>query len=179
MNHLNASIKRLKEIIIYSQYIEMENQIKNSTKKTKSYSLVYFGAGWNLKFLDDPTYKKFNHFILIDALPKLQHYNPDQEGYKKSKDKKSLIATIKKAADKYDLKLSSVRGNLLTFKKNEIKLEYYINTTIEEALSNPTIKRKLSKVIWVHEEGLEPYRYGLKVGDLPNLVEYRAKLREL
>ena len=120
---------------------------ENSTKKTNGYTLVYFGAGWDFKPVSDPYYSKFNHFIFIDALPKLPHYDPDQAGYEKSKDREAFIKTLKNAALKHKLILSSIRKNLLTFKNDNVKLEYYIDTTVEEALTNTTIRKKINKAI--------------------------------
>ena len=68
---------------------------------------------------------------------------------------------------------------MLTFRNGIVKLEYYINTTVTEALDDPIIRKKMNKAKWLHENGFYPYNYGLKVGDLPNLLEYRAKIHEL
>ena len=69
--------------------------MNSKTQKTKNYSLVYFGAGWDFNPINDPVYKKFNHFIFINSLPNLSHYEPGQSGYEKSKDRKSFINTLK------------------------------------------------------------------------------------
>ena len=153
--------------------------MNSKTQKTKNYTLVYFGAGWDFNPINDPVYKKFNHFIFIDSLPNLSHYEPGQSGYEKSKDRKSFINTLKNATCENGLVLSSIRKNLLTFRNSKIKLEYYINTTVTEALDDPIIRKKMNKAKWLHENGFYPYSYGLKVGDLPNLLEYRAKINEL
>ena len=145
----------------------------------KNHSLVYFGAGWDFKPINDQVYKKFNHFIFIDSLPMMPHYEPGMPGYEKSKDREAFIKTLKNKAMKYGMTLSSIRKNLLTFKNNHQKLEYYINTTVLDALTNKIIRKKLNRVIWVHENGFRPYDYGLNIGDLPNLLEYRAKIHEL
>ena len=158
--------------------MKSDNSIKK-TKKTKSYSLVYFGAGWDFKPTNDPVYKKFNHFIFIDSLPKMSHYEPGMPGYEKSKDREAFINTLKNTAQENGLVLSSIRKNLLTFRNGMVKLEYYINTTVTEALDDPIIRKKMNKAKWLHENGFYPYNYGLKVGDLPNLLEYRAKIHEL
>ena len=147
--------------------------------KTESYSLVYFGAGWDFKPINDQVYKKFNHFIFIDSLPMMPHYEPGMPGYEKSKDKEAFIKTLKNTALEHGMILSSIRKNLLTFKNNHQKLEYYINTTVLDALTNKIIRKKLNRVIWVHENGFRPYDYGLNIGQLPNLLEYRAKIHEL
>ena len=153
--------------------------MNSKTQKTKNYTLVYFGAGWDFNPINDPVYNKFNHFIFIDSLPNLSHYEPGQSGYEKSKDRKSFINTLKNAACENGLVLSSIRKNLLTFRNSKIKLEYYINTTVTEALDDPIIRKKMNNAKWLHENGFYPYSYGLKVGDLPNLLEYRAKINEL
>ena len=158
--------------------MKSDNSIKK-TKKTKSYSLVYFGAGWDFKPTNDPVYKKFNHFIFIDSLPKMSHYEPGMPGYEKSKDREAFINTLKNTALDHGMILCSIRKNLLTFKNDHQKLEYYINTTVLDALTNKIIRNKLNRVIWVHENGFRPYDYGLNIGDLPNLLEYRAKIHEL
>ena len=149
------------------------------SNKKKNYSLVYFGAGWDFKPINDQVYKKFNHFIFIVSLPMMPHYEPGMPGYEKSKDREAFIKTLKNKAMKYGMTLSSIRKNLLTFKNNHQKLEYYINTTVLDALTNKIIRKKLNRVIWVHENGFRPYDYGLNIGDLPNLLEYRAKIHEL
>ena len=120
-----------------------KNQLK--IKKTKSHTLVYFGSGWDFKPVSNSIFNKFNHFIFIDSLPKLSHYEPGVTGYEKSKDREAFIKTLKKEAFKHNLKSTSIRKNLLTFKNDKIKLEYYINTTVEEALTNPTIRKKINK----------------------------------
>jgi len=109
----------------------------------------------------------------------MPHYEPGMPGYEKSKDREAFIKTLKNKAMKYGMTLSSIRKNLLTFKNNHQKLEYYINTTVLDALTNKIIRKKLNRVIWVHENGFRPYDYGLNIGDLPNLLEYRAKIHEL
>ena len=60
------------------------------TKNTKNHSLVYFGAGWDFKPTNDPVYKKFNHFIFIDSLPKMSHYEPGMPGMRKAKIERHL-----------------------------------------------------------------------------------------
>ena len=65
----------------------MENQ---HNKNTEGHTLVYFGAGWDFKPTNDPVYKKFNHFIFIDSLPKMSHYEPGMPGYEKESIEKHL-----------------------------------------------------------------------------------------
>ena len=65
----------------------------------------------------------------------------------------------------------NIDNNLLTFKNNKINLEYYINTTVEDSLNDPDIRKKLNKAVWLHKDGFLPHQYGLKVGYLPNLLE--------
>ena len=150
MNKTALPRKGLKK---YDYNIDMNSK----TQKTKNYTLVYFGAGWDFNLINDPVYKKFNHFIFIDSLPNLPHYEPGQSGYEKSKDRKSFINTLKNAACENGLVLSSIRKNLLTFRNSKIKLEYYINTTVTEALDDPIIRKKMNKAKWLHENGFYPY----------------------
>lgn len=140
--------------------------------------LVYFGVGWDFKPVNKRLYEKFNHFIFIDALPDMIHYEPGTPGYEKSKDLESFLITLKKTATRYKLKLLNIDGDLLTFANNKIKLEYYINTTVEKALIDSVIRNKINKAKWLHVEGFYPYEYGLKVGDLPHLFENVAELRK-
>ena len=54
-------------------------------------TLIYPGAGWNNIINYFPYY---NNFILIDTLPKYQHYKKGQPGYKKSKNKEVFFKTL-------------------------------------------------------------------------------------
>lgn len=146
---------------------------------TEDNVLVYFGAGWDFKPVNKKLYKKFNHFIFIDALPDLIHYEPGMPGYEKSKDNNSFLTTLKKTAYSYKLKLQNIDGDLLTFANDEIKLEYHINTTVQKALADLIIRKKINEAKWLHVEGFYPHDYGLNVGDLPNLIENVAELRKL
>ena len=156
----------------------MENTPNNSMN-TKNYTLLYFGSGWDFRPTSNPIHKKFDHFIFIDSLPKLAHYEPGMPGYEKSKDRTSFINTLKNGASRYGYVLSSMEDDPLTFINGKKKLEYYINTTVTEALDDPIIRKKINKAKWLHVKGFHPHSYGLKVGDLPNLLEYRAKIKEL
>ena len=102
---------------------EIETFILNHRPKflhlLNDYWLVYFGAGLDFRPINKPLYKTFNRYIDIDALPKLSHYESGMSGYEKSKDEKSLIKTLKKEAFKYNFKLVSKEGNLLTFEFKE------------------------------------------------------------
>jgi hypothetical protein len=157
----------------------VKNKKINNKEKEKDYAIVYFGAGWDFKPINNPLYKKINHFIFVDSLPNLSHYEKGQAGYEKSKDKEAFINTLKQYAQNVGFELTDIKNNLLTFTKGGIILEYYINTTVEEALKNHDIRKKINKALWVHVKGFNPYEYGLKVGDLPNTLENRTKLREL
>ena len=117
----------------------MKNQ---NNKITEGPTLLYFGAGWDFKPVSEPIYSKFNHFIFIDSLPKLSHYEPGMPGYEKSKNNEAFIKTLKKYALKHHLRLTNIKNNLLTFRSDKIKLEYYINTTVNEALDDPIIRKK-------------------------------------
>jgi len=181
-NILDQEVPEIKVPILKPTKMFQPSSLKQLAKKISckdGYILVYFGAGWDFTPIDNPLFSKFNHFIFIDSLPNLSHYYPGSSGYEKSKDRTTLIKTLKNEALKFKLRLISIRNNLLTFKNDRIKLEHYINTTVEEALTNTTIRKKINKAIWVHEDGFSPYAFGLKPGDLPKLVKYRAKLGEL
>ena len=62
----------------------------------KNYSLVYFGAGWDMKPLNDESYKKITNFIFIDALQDSNYYDRKCAGYQKSNDKDTFMSTINK-----------------------------------------------------------------------------------
>ena len=81
----------------------MSNVIDKKYKEMKGYTLTYFGAGWDFKPVNNELYDKFNHFIFIDSLPKLSHYEPGMSGYNKCKDRESFIKTLKNAAKKHKL----------------------------------------------------------------------------
>ena len=148
-------------------------------KNPEGHTLLYFGPGWDFKPVIKPIFSKFNHFIYIDSLPKLSYYEPGMAGYDKTKNEEAFINTLKKEAAKYELIFVNKRKNLLTFKSDKIKLEYYIYTTVEGALENNNIRKKINKAKWLHESGFYPYDLGLKIADLPNLLKYRAKIHEL
>ena len=135
------------------------------------YTLVYFGSGWDFKPVTNHIYRKFNNYIFIDSLPDLPHYKPDTYGYERCKSRRSFIKTLTEGAKRVGLRRTSIRGELLTFKNDEIKLEYYINTTVQKALETRNIRRKLDKAIWIHVSGFNPYEYGLKVGDLKGILD--------
>jgi len=141
--------------------------------------LVYFGAGWDFKPVNNPLFSKFKHFIFIDSLPKLSHYEIGCSEYEKSKNKEVFIKTITDTALKYKLKLITFKNNLLTFENDKIKLEYYMNITVKDSLTNPIIRKKINKAKWIHVKGFSPFENGLEVGDLPNLLENKTKLYEL
>lgn len=162
----------------YFTHLLQINKTKKSNKKAKqNYTIVYYGAGWDFRPVNMQLFQKINHFIFIDALPKLQHYQPNTVGYNYSKDRKTFINTLINTAKSKGYKLDSIKKDLLTFTKKDKKIEYYINTTVEDSLKNPAIRKKINKAIWVHQAGFFPYAYGLKAGDLPNLKENMAKLR--
>ena len=127
-------------------------------------SLVYWGAGWDMKPLSKPIFKSFNHFIFIDALPKLPHHTPNQHGYKDSKDRESFVYAITRGTSRRKYKLISGRdeGNHLVFQNPEGKtLDYFINTTVEESLNDPMIRKMLKTVRWIHVAGFWPSEHGL------------------
>ena len=128
--------------------------------------LVYWGSEFDMKPLSNPLFKSFNHFIFIDALPKLQHYKPHQVGYKYSKDREAFVKTIIRRATKKKYKLIRGRdeGNHLVFKNPDGKtLDYFINTTVEESLNDPVIKDMFKTVRWIHNEGFNPFSFGLTI----------------
>ena len=120
--------------------------------------MAYFGPGWDFDFIRNfginrkgkksvnkgLNYNKFSDFILIHALPKIPHYDPDQAGYNKSKNEEVFIETLKNEASKYGITLMRKTGNMLTFlsKNKDLKIQYYYNTTVEEALNDTIIRRK-------------------------------------
>ena len=83
--------------------------MKSENLEMKNHSRAYFGAGWDFSPVTNPIFEKFNHFIFIDALPKLSHYNPGQCGYEKSKNRRALLKTLRSEALKHDMKFISIR----------------------------------------------------------------------
>ena len=147
-------------------------------------SLVYFGAGWDMQPLSKPLFKSFNHFIFIDALPKIPHYKPNQpNGYKHSKDRESFVNAITKGTSRRKYKVISDKGNHLVFENPEGKtLDYFINTTVEESLNNPVIRKMFETVRWIHVKGFYPFEYGLTTEIMntlmPNMYQNLAALME-
>ena len=83
---------RIEETMIEAKRMGREieatsNEIDKKYKETKGYTLTYFGAGWDFEPVSDKIYSKFTHFIFIDSLPKLSHYEQGMSGYKKCKDR--------------------------------------------------------------------------------------------
>ena len=119
----------------------------------KKYSVNYPGK-----------YKKFDRFILIDALPK---------------DKESFIKAITTSAKRHGLKSTDINRNLLTLEKGNVKVEYYINTTINEAFDNPTIRKKLNKVKFTYMKSVHPATLGLEPEYSPKLLENMEEVEKL
>ena len=58
------------------------------------------------------------------------------------------------------------------------EVHYYYNTSVLDAINNPYIREKLSKVIWIYEHGFYPWEFGLEPGMLKNTIKTEAELRE-
>lgn len=175
----DVQVNKLQRVQVEDIIINNPQLFKHLLEINKGYTIVYFGAGWDFRPPDMDLYKKFNHFIFIDALPNRADYEPGMPGYNKSKDEESLIKTIKEYAGKRKWKLVSIKNNLLILKRGSRIIEYHYNTTVEDALTDPYIRIQMNKALWVHTQGFDPYQAGLKKGDLPNIVDCRAELRKL
>ena len=123
--------------------------------KSKEVTLVNFRAGWDFKPLGNKDNKNFTNFIFIDALPNKAHYEPGQAGYPESKDRETFINTLKDNAGTYDLNVVSNVNNHLTFKK-KVRLDYYINTRVEDTLKDKAIQSKINQAKWVPVKGFSP-----------------------
>jgi len=140
--------------------------------------LFYFGAGWKFYPLRMKDYSWIDHFVFVDALPNLAYYTSDQAGYEKSKDRDSFIRAIVKEAKKKGFDQNDISDDHLIFgdKKGRL-LDYYINTTVQNALDDPILNDLIKKAKWVHIQGFNPFINGLKVehceGCLYNYSEVR------
>ena len=160
------------------QFVHTLIEIK-ARETPKDPTLLYFGAGWDFKPLSNPDYHKFTHLVFIDALPNTAQYRPGQVGYSLSKDRISFVNTLVREAKKEKLVLYSDINDVLTFIHiRGATLKYYINMSVEQALSSPIVRPKISAAKWVHVEGFYPSESGLKVTHLPNAYLTLGKLRE-
>jgi hypothetical protein len=146
--------------------------------KSDGLSMVYFGAGWDMKFLKASYLRNFKHYILVDALPKLSHYEKGTAGYEKANSEKSFILSIKQSIENIAVIGDYTRkGDHLIFMLNDGRqIDYYINTTVEDALHSKSIRKKLEKVKWVHVKGFHPFSYGLKPAHVPNTFKNLGEL---
>lgn len=109
-------------------------------------SLMYFGAGWDMKPLTKKDYRPFKRFIFIDALPNLSHYQPNQAGYANARDRQSFVSKITEKALQKKFKLCEDEGYHLRFLgPNGRYIDYYINTTVQDSLADPA----LSQIIYM------------------------------
>ena len=160
------------------QYVHILSAIK-ARETPKNLTLLYFGAGWDFSPLSNPDYHQYTDFIFIDPLPDTPHYRDGQVGYPLSKDRISFVDTLAREAEKEGLELLSDIEDLLTFTKARgTILKYHINMTVEQALSSPSLRPKISAAKWIHEEVFSPFEYGLKATHLPKTYLTLSKLRE-
>lgn len=92
-------------------------------------------------------YRPFKHFIFIDALPKLTHYQPYQAGYAYAKDRQSFVSKIAEQAQQKKFKFCKDEGNLLRF----LGLNGLI--TISTQRSRTLSKTQLSLILFVTSSG--------------------------
>ena len=123
-------------------------------------TLVYFGAGWDMRALGKKDFNRFKRHLYIDALPQLQHYEDGQAGYAKSKDLPSFIEAISTSLKTYKLAGTPIQnGNqwIFTLLDNPVRVvEYWVNTTVSDALGNPYLRDELRKAKWLHVQGFHP-----------------------
>jgi hypothetical protein len=142
-----------------------------SATMTREPTLVYFGAGWDCAPLGMKAFRATKNFVFIDALPELPHYSPGQAGYKFVKDRQSFIRKITHEARRKGFILYEDRGNRLQYiSPSECWLDYYINTSVEAALSSPGLSRCIQEAQIIYIAGFEPRLFGLDIKrDMPKL----------
>lgn len=82
-------------------------------------TLVNFGAGWDMQPLNKKDYGPFKHFIFIDAMPNLSHYQPNQAGYAYARDRQGFVAKITENALQKKFKLCKDEGESSVFPGSE------------------------------------------------------------
>jgi hypothetical protein len=126
-------------------------------------TLVYFGPGWDMKALGLTRHKHLTRHLYIDALPGLAHYTIGSPAHDKTKDVTSLINAIMCSLRRYKpTGHPTQEGNRLTFSLKDGRIvEYWINTTVADALKNSYIAHRLRNAAHLHTKGFEPREYGL------------------
>lgn len=133
-------------------------------------AILYYGAGWDARPLSMKEFKGLDYFIFVDALPKLPHYTPGQMGYPKSKDEESFVKAITDAVTKKKFKLISHPKNILHFSNGTRHLIYWYNTTVEDSLKDAEFLRAVKNVIWIHNEGFNPFENGLTIEKIDEIM---------
>jgi hypothetical protein len=90
-------------------------------KEQKIKTLIYPGAGWDLKFLEFFKNLGYNNFILYDTLPKIPHYTKEQAGYPSQQ---NFYGVLKSYLGNY--KRNFKNKNKLYFPEHN--LTYYVST---------------------------------------------------
>ena len=125
-------------------------------------TVVYFGAGWDNSLLKKSLYRRFKRHLYIDALPNLQHYTPEQLAYADSHNEDAFINAIADSLIFYGILERTNIGNKYIFKlRNDIIIEYWINTTVHDALNNDYLKKEIFNAEHIYTKGFNPFEHGL------------------
>jgi hypothetical protein len=157
----------------------MKTEVDVENKAMVPETLVYFGAGWDMSALGKKDFKRFGRHLYIDALPKIPHYEENQAGYAKGKDLVSFMHAIATSIKKYKWDgVFNQSGNQWIFKLRDGRyVEYWINTTVEDALNDSYLRGEIWNAKWLHNKGFFPFEYGLTVDHIPNTFKTLANLR--
>ncbi len=105
-------------------------------------SAIYFGAFIDIKFLHVENLKDIRHFILVDQLPTRVKYFPEySSGYTKCINELVFISSLYHELCKQNVQIIDMvqRVDFVKFiilrQNAQITIDYYYNTTLEDALT--------------------------------------------
>jgi hypothetical protein len=97
-------------------------------------------------FLRTKKLEHIQHFVCIDALPKVPHYDPGQRGYNDNKDEPSFLARLDREVHKKGgVKCPSPNdeNHVVYIKKSKTgpsrRVDYYYNMKVEDAVGDDRI----------------------------------------
>ena len=142
-------------------------------------TVVYFGAGWDNSLLKKSLYRRFKRHLYIDALPNLPHYIPGQPGYADSHNENAFINAIADSLIFYGILERTNIGNKYIFKlKDDIIIEYWINTTVRDALKNDYLKKEIFNAAHIYNKGFNPFEHGLNFRHINESYKNIEQIRE-
>ena len=105
-------------------------------------SAIYFGAFTDVKFINIGDLKDIRHFILVDQLPeRVKYFKPGQYGYTTCFNETVFISELYHQLRIQNVKIIDMIQRLDFVKfivmrdDNQITVDYYYNTTVEDAIT--------------------------------------------